>query len=140
MHFTYHNDLSELEKLAADLEAFGDEHMVNPAIVHAFNLCLDEILTNIISYGFEDGADHRVDLELSMEGEFVVATMTDNGKEFNPLTDAKDPDLESAIEEREIGGLGIFFLKQMMDELDYQYVDGRNQLTMKKQNVSLPED
>ncbi|WP_309380007.1 ATP-binding protein [Cerasicoccus frondis] len=140
MHFTYHNDLSELEKLAADLETFGDEHMVNPAVVHAFNLCLDEILTNIISYGFEDGSDHRVDLDIEMQDDLVVAKMTDNGKEFNPLTDAKDPDLDAAIEDREIGGLGIFFLKQMMDELEYEHVNGCNCLTMKKKNVALPLD
>ncbi|WP_269538834.1 ATP-binding protein [Cerasicoccus fimbriatus] len=140
MHFTYQNDLSELEKLATDLESFGEKHDINMAVVHAFNLCLDEIITNIISYGFEDGADHRIDLEMSMEGELVVAQISDNGKAFNPLTDSKDPDLESALEDREIGGLGIFFLKQMMDELDYERDGDKNRLTMKKKNVALPED
>ncbi|MEO0796019.1 MAG: ATP-binding protein [Verrucomicrobiota bacterium] len=139
MRFTYSNDLSELNELAENLETFGDEHDINPAVVHAFNLCLDEIVTNIISYGFEDGADHTITLDMSVEGELICAVVKDSGKPFNPLEDAKDPDLESALEEREIGGLGIFFLKQMMDELDYQRVEGCNCLTMRKKNVALPE-
>lgn len=140
MRFTYENDLAQLEKLATDLENFGEEADVNPAIIHAFNLCLDELLTNIISYGFDDSAEHDIYLEITREGDKVMATIVDNGKEFNPLTDAKDPDLEADIEDREIGGLGIFFLKQMMDELHYARVDGRNRLTMTKAIVELPED
>ncbi|GHC00502.1 ATP-binding protein [Cerasicoccus arenae] len=139
MRFSYRNELSELETLAQNLETFGDENDVNPAIIHAFNLCLDEILTNIISYGFEDVTEHDIYLEIHRDGEMIVATMVDNGKAFNPLTDSKDPDLETSIEDREIGGLGIFFLKQMMDELDYQRMEGYNRLTMRKKNVELPD-
>jgi len=140
MRFTYRNDLSELEKLARDLESFGEEHAVNPAVVHAFNLCLDEILTNIVSYGFEDGSEHEIHLDLTEKDEVVTATLVDEGKPFNPLTDAKDPDLDASVEDREIGGLGIFFMKQMMDAVDYERVDGRNCLTMSKRAPELPED
>jgi len=140
MRFTYRNELTELETLAGNLETFGEEEDINPAVIHAFNLCLDEIVTNIISYGFEDGADHEIALDIDRDGEWITAVVVDNGKEFNPLTDAKDPDLDASIEDREIGGLGIFFLKQMMDELNYERVDGYNRLTMKKKNVALPED
>lgn len=132
MRFIYRNDLAELEKLAADLEAFGEAHGVNPGVVHAFNLCLDEIITNIISYGFEDGAEHEIMLELRADDGQVVATVIDTGKAFNPLTDAKEPDLDASLEDREIGGLGIFFLKQMMDTLDYHRANDRNHLTMVK--------
>lgn len=140
MRFTYLNQLSELEKLAGDLESFGEKEDLNPAVVNAFNLCLDEILTNIISYGFEDEGEHEIVLDMGREGDWITAVMEDPGKEFNPLTDAKDPDLEAELEDREIGGLGIFFLKQMMDELTYERVGDRNRLTMKKKNVELPED
>lgn len=140
MRFTYQNDLSELNTLAQNLEAFGEQEDLNPAMVNAFNLCLDEIVTNIISYGFDDADTHQITLDIEREDDLVTAVVEDPGKEFNPLTDAKEPDLDASIEDREIGGLGIFFLKQMMDELDYQRVDGRNRLTMKKKVVELPED
>ncbi len=140
MRFTYENQLSELEKLAGNLEAFGEQEDVNLAVIHAFNLCLDEILTNIISYGFDDKDEHVVTLDITREGDVICAVMEDPGKEFNPLTDAKEPDLDASIEEREIGGLGIFFLKQMMDELEYERVGDHNRLTMKKKIVELPED
>lgn len=132
MRFSYRNDLSQLDKLAGDLESFGEAHGVNPAIIHAFNLCLDEIVTNIISYGFDDGANHAIQLDLSVDDRMATAVVADTGKPFNPLTDAKEPDLEADLEDREIGGLGIFFLKQMMDELEYAWEDGHNRLTMRK--------
>lgn len=140
MRYTYRNELSELEKLAGDLESFGEEHDINPGVMHAFNLCLDEILTNIVSYGFDDDGEHEVILDLSEADGVVTATMIDNGKPFNPLTDSKAPDLDAPVEDREIGGLGIFFMKQMMDALDYRRVEGCNCLTMSKKAPELPED
>ncbi len=137
MRYTYCNDLKQLDKLAEDLESFGEEAEVHPMLVHTFNLCLDEILTNIISYGFEDEDQHEVVLEIEAVGDKVKAVISDDGKAFNPLVEAKDPDLDAVIEDREIGGLGVFFLKQMMDKLDYCREGGRNILTMEK---TLPEE
>lgn len=137
MRYTYCNDLKELDKLASDLEAFGEEAGVHPMMIHTFNLCLDEILTNIISYGFEDDNEHEIILEIEAVGDTVKAIISDDGKAFNPLAEVKDPDLDSPIEDREIGGLGVFFLKQMMDKLDYRREGGRNILTMEK---TLPEE
>jgi len=139
MRFTYRNDLSELEKLAKDLETFGEKHGINPAVMHAFNLCLDEILTNIVSYGFDDGQEDEVELEIEEKDEVVTATIIDHGKSFNPLTEAQEPDLEASVEDRAIGGLGIFFMKQMMDSVDYQRINDCNCLTMSKSAPSLAE-
>lgn len=132
MTFTYCNDLSELARLATDLESFGEAHQLTPALVHAFNLCLDEVLTNIISYGYDEPAPHAVSITLSCDNGTVTAVVTDHGKPFNPLEEAPEPDLDADIEDRPIGGLGVFFLKQMMDDVRYERMGHANQLTLSK--------
>ncbi|WOO43258.1 ATP-binding protein [Rubellicoccus peritrichatus] len=137
MHFKYSHDLKELSQLAVDLEAFGEENAINPAIIPCFNLCLDEVLTNIISYGYDDGPEHAAHLTLSLADEIMTAEIRDEGRAFNPLEDAPEPDLESEIEDRDIGGLGIHFCKEMMDKLEYRREGDWNILTMSK-SVALP--
>lgn len=132
MQISYQNDLSELARLAADLEAFCQQQGLGDGIAHAFNLCLDELMTNIINYGFEDGGPHQIHLEMERKGDEVVATLRDSGKAFNPLNDAAEPDLQADLEDREIGGLGVFFVKQMMDAIDYRRDGNQNVLTLKK--------
>lgn len=142
MHFKYAHDLKELGKLATDLEVFFDEEMLNPALCHCFNLCLDELLTNIISYGYDDGPEHAAHLDMVLAGEQIVATLRDEGKAFNPLKDAPLPDLGAEIEERDIGGLGIHFCKEMMDSIEYRREDDWNILILKKSSAMphIPED
>lgn len=90
-------------------------------------ICTDELVSNVVFYG---GA---TTLEVSCEkrGDEVLLSFTDNGKAFNPLTEAKEPDITASVEEREIGGLGIFMVKKMMDVVTYKRVYERNVLSMK---------
>lgn len=132
MEFKYKHDLKELSKLAEDLEAFGEANDINPAILHCFNLCLDEMLTNIISYGYDDGPEHAAYLDISLEDEMITAVLKDEGRPFNPLEEAPDPDLDAELEDRKIGGLGIHFCKELMDSLKYQRVGDWNVLNMSK--------
>lgn len=141
MDFTYINDFKELDQLAADLEQFGEEHEVHPAVVHTFNLCLDEVLTNIISYAYEVPSQHHIYLSMRLENGEVEAIVRDHGKPFDPLHDAKEPDIDAPLEDRPIGGLGIFFCKKLMDHIAYSRVDDTNTFTLRKRNVpDLPED
>ncbi|MBC2594510.1 ATP-binding protein [Ruficoccus amylovorans] len=141
MDFTYINDVKELNQLAADLERFGEAHDLNPALVHTFNLCLDEVLTNIISYAYEVPAQHHIYLSMKLIGDEVEAVIRDHGKAFDPLHDAREPDIDAPLEERPIGGLGIFFCKQLMDHIEYRRIDETNTFTMRKANISaLPEE
>ncbi len=135
MKYVYSNNLKELEKLAANIESFAELEGVSPATAHAFNLCLDEILTNIVSYAFDDGGEHQVLLELSRSGDQIIATISDDGRIFNPLEEAEAPDIEADIEDREVGGLGIFFVREMMDSLDYRRDGDQNILTLRKRDA-----
>ena len=80
MDFTYINDTKELDQLAADLESFGEAHDLHPAVVHTFNLCLDEVLTNIISYAYEVSSKHHITLTITLDGDKVEAVVRDHGE------------------------------------------------------------
>jgi anti-sigma regulatory factor (Ser/Thr protein kinase) len=120
MHCHYRNDLAELNRLAADIELFASENGIDHATAQNFNLCLDELFTNIVSYGFTDGRHHDVRLELRATAKEIVAILRDDGNAFDPLTQAPQPDLDAPIEERKIGGLGVYFVKTLMSRVHYR--------------------
>jgi serine/threonine-protein kinase RsbW len=95
------------------------------------NLGLDELFTNIISYGFDDGIEHQIKFSLAKEQETLVVQVEDDGKPFNPL-EATGPEVSQDLDSIDIGGLGIHLVKKMMDAIDYQRVEGKNRLVLKK--------
>jgi len=99
-------------------------------------VAVEEIFTNIASYAYPDG-DGKVQLCMEFSQE-EPSTMTlrflDSGIPFDPLAKA-DPDVTLSAEERQIGGLGIYMVKKTMDEVSYDYKDGKNIFTMKKKLV-----
>lgn len=91
-------------------------------------LCVEEVAENIVNYAYGDG-DGYVIVETKMENGKLIISFCDAGIPFNPL-EKEDPDITASIEDRQIGGLGIFICKQMMDNLTYSYEDGCNKLQM----------
>ena len=95
-------------------------------------LSIEETVENVVQYAYKDSIGWmEVETNLDEKGFLLTVTLKDAGKKFNPL-DMPDPDVNLPLEEREIGGLGIFLCKQFMDEVEYHYEDGCNILTMKK--------
>lgn len=95
-------------------------------------LSVEEVVENVVSYAYEDGSGWlEAGVDLENDGLILAIEIKDAGIPFNPL-DAGEPDLDAPLEERKIGGLGIFLTKKMMDSVDYRYADGCNILTMKK--------
>jgi anti-sigma regulatory factor (Ser/Thr protein kinase) len=131
LEVTLHNRPAELERLSQAVEAYAEAHRLPPAILHAVNLCLDEVVTNIISYGYEDQADHQIMVRLSLRAGELTIEIEDDGKPFNPLT-APEPDLYKPMEERPIGGLGIHLLRKVMDDMEYRRQQDRNVLILRK--------
>jgi len=125
------NDLSELEAMAMAIEQFGEEQALPMRVVFDMNLVLEEIITNIISYGYEDELEHSIIVDISWAENQLEMSVTDDAKQFDPLAN-EAPDLLLPLEEREAGGLGIFFVKQKMDEVTYNWEQGHNVLAMKK--------
>ena len=129
--FRIKNDLTELGKISQIVEEFNETHRLPLKAVNAVSLALDEILTNIISYGYEEQGDHFIDIRISLQNEQIILEIEDDARQFNPLT-VPEADTESAINERPIGGLGVHLVRNMMDEIHYIYKNNKNCLLMKK--------
>jgi serine/threonine-protein kinase RsbW len=129
--FELKSKLSELNTLCRHLEDCGNNMQLPQKCLFEINLGLDELFTNIISYGFEDDADHRIKFSLAKKRETLVVQVEDDGKPFNPL-EAANPEVSQDLDSINIGGLGIHLVKKMMDAIDYQRVEGKNRLVLKK--------
>jgi sigma-B regulation protein RsbU (phosphoserine phosphatase) len=127
--------LSELERLTELLTEFGGRHGLAPKTLHDLNLALEEIVANIISYGYTDNREHEIKVRLSAEAGEIKAEVEDDGEPFNPL-EAPEPDTEKSLEERTIGGLGIHLVRKLTDRLEYKREGGRNLLTVRKYRES----
>jgi serine/threonine-protein kinase RsbW/sigma-B regulation protein RsbU (phosphoserine phosphatase) len=125
------NDLAELSRVAETVDEFCSELGLPPGCAFKLNVAIEELLTNTISYGYDDSGDHQIALDIAHAGETLVIEISDDARPFDPLN-APPPDLESAIEDRRIGGLGVHLVKTLMDDVGYAYRDGRNHITLRK--------
>lgn len=91
-------------------------------------LCIEEAVENIVSYAYENGQGYVV-VGTKIEGDRLILSFRDEGIPFNPL-DKPDPDITCSAEERQVGGLGIYICKQMMDKVSYVYEHKCNNLQM----------
>jgi serine/threonine-protein kinase RsbW len=124
------NELAEIPRLAARVDAFCVERNIHGGVAHRFNLALEEALTNIVAYGFPDGGRHEIEIRVVFEDSSLMASISDDGVAFDPLSQAA-PDIHAGVEEREVGGLGIHLLRKLTDAVYYRRRDGRNQLTFR---------
>ncbi len=106
------------------------------ALRFKLQLSIEEAVENVVRYAYEGGIGW-LEVGTSLDHDSLVLTveLRDAGVPFNPL-EAPDPDVTLSANEREIGGLGIFLCKQMMDTLNYKYEEGNNVLTMTKRVAS----
>ena len=112
--------------------SFLEEHSVPHKTVYQIELALEEILVNIASYAYApETGEMQIDYQLSDDSKTFTVVIADKGKEFNPL-EREDPDINAPLEEREIGGLGLFLVKKTMDEVKYERIDNKNVLMLKK--------
>lgn len=137
IQMTLRNDVTEVARVLDALEAFGEEHGLPAKKVFQLNLALDELITNIVSYGFDEGAESRIELSVSLQDGVISAELVDNGKAFNPV-EAALPELGEGIEDREAGGLGLRLIRTYMDRLDYQRDGALNRLRL-QMNVNAAE-
>jgi serine/threonine-protein kinase RsbW len=134
---TVKNRLAELERVGAALDAYAADHGLTAPTTFKVKLALDEIITNIIAYAYSDGAEHEIDVRVSLEPGRLVLQVEDDGCPFNPL-EAPAPPLAGLLAARPIGGLGIHLVRQAVDGLAYRRHGGRNRLTMQK-SIADPE-
>ncbi len=131
---TLHNDVKEVELLPAWFDALAETMPLKQENLMQLNLAIEEAVVNVMEYAFPDGEKHEftisAEVETDVQGvEVVRFVMTDGGIPFDP-TKEEDPDVTLSAEERQIGGLGIFLVKTIMQSVDYCRTDGKNVLTM----------
>ena len=106
-------------------------HIPNNQLIFNLNLVLEEAVSNVILYAYPQGEQQEIVLTAQTSDKSLIFVLTDSGKEFDP-TQVPDTDVTLSAEEREIGGLGIFLIRQIMDKVDYQRREGKNVLTLCK--------
>ena len=124
-------DVREIERLNQLVRRFGELHEIPSRALYAVNLALDEVVTNVVLYGFENSTGQEVAVRVETTGDDLRSEVVDGGREFNPL-DAPLPDLTAALEERALGGLGIHLVRSLMDRVEYRRENAKNVLTMRK--------
>ena len=129
--FVLRNELSESTRLGELLAAFTEKYDVPARLAFRIDLVLDELVTNIIKYGYKGApASEEIHIELYDAGPGKLQiVIVDAGVPFNPL-EAQAPDIDASIEDRPIGGLGIHFAKEFTEDMFYKRHNDKNYLTM----------
>ena len=130
-NLTLPNDVQEVPKLAAFVDEICEAVGIDMSSAMKMNLAIEEAVVNVMNYAYPLGTKGEVRIEAKAHEGYVEFVISDDGKPFNP-TEVKDADTTLSVEERDIGGLGIFLVKHYMDKVKYKYVDGQNVLTLRK--------
>jgi anti-sigma regulatory factor (Ser/Thr protein kinase) len=133
--FTLVNRLDALIAFNEQIEAYADEVTLPPDVLMHLELVLEEILTNVINYAYEDDKEHEIHVCADYSDSLLRMKISDDGMAFDP-TKQEAPDVQAGIEDRKIGGLGIFLVGKLMDSVAYKREQGRNILIIEKK-VSL---
>lgn len=125
------NNLAEIQRLTQFIHDFGERHRLPGDLVFNLTLCLEELAVNTITYGYGEGGHHEFSVRMWMEGRAVCVQLEDDAAPFNPL-EAPEFDLQRALQQERIGGLGITLVKRLMDVFQYERCDGRNVIRLRK--------
>ena len=125
------NQVGELERVNQFIEEIGVELGLDMELQMNLNLVMEEMVSNVIFYAYPEGKTADIELVAESNGKELTFMLSDQGKEFDPTAkEDADPDVNPM--DREIGGMGIFIVKNIMNQVTYQRLDGKNLLTMKK--------
>ena len=125
------NKVEELSRLEEFMASVTEGCNLDAAAATNINLALEEAVTNVVMYAYPEGTDGEVDIEATILDGILKFVISDDGVPFDP-TAAPEADVTLGVEERPIGGLGIFLVRKIMDSVEYCRENGRNRLTMTK--------
>ena len=125
------NDISEIRRLHRSVIQFAEQNRLRKDLIADIRLVMEEVFSNIVQYGFEDEDRHHIAVDMEYRGGELILSVVDDGKPFNPLQ-APPPEIDKPLEDRCPGGMGIFMVTRLMDQLEYRMEEGKNILKMKK--------
>jgi len=126
------NQVDDLQHVAEFVEEIADELQLPPELTMNFNLVLEEMVSNVIFYAYPKENDQPIILNATADDNTISFIITDEGRAFDP-TAQEDADMSVNPADRQLGGMGIFITRQIMDDVSYQRINGCNILTMTKQ-------
>ena len=124
--FSFPADKKEVGRVVDFINGFLEKKDMNSKIISQIDITVDEICSNIFNYAYKDKKG-QVLVEISYKDNAVTIRFVDTGVKFNPL-EKEDPDVNLSLQERKVGGLGIYLVKQLMDDVKYEY-------SPKKENI-----
>ena len=133
MHRTIllNNNIAEIPLLSEFIDNFAEEVGLDYSLTMSLNLAMEEAVVNVMKYAYPQGEQGKIYISADVDGDDVVFVISDSGVAFDPTTKA-EVDVEQKAEDRPIGGLGIHLVRQIMDSIVYERVDGKNILTLYK--------
>ncbi len=146
LSFTIKNKLEELARLADIIDARAEERNWPVGWAMNMNVCLDELITNVISYGYRDQPDGQdaesddIRIVVSEADDDLIVEMEDHGSPYNPFVEAPEPDVDAGVEDRKIGGLGVYLVKQLTDETSWERRGNVNHIRLVKHGLNRTEE
>ena len=128
---TLTNDIEQVPQLADFVDMVCEEAGFDPSVSIQMNLAIEEAVVNVMSYAYPVGTVGNVIIEAQANEDCLTFTIIDNGTPFDP-TAKSEVDTTLSAEERPIGGLGIHLVRQLMDSINYERIDNKNILTLRK--------
>jgi serine/threonine-protein kinase RsbW len=126
---SFRNDDAELRPLSEWFRGFASRNGITGTRALDFELCLNELVTNVIHYAYEDRGEHEIRVALERDGGELRATIEDDGRPFNPL-EKPPPEPAFSLEAAGVGGWGIPIVRGFADDVSYERREGRNRLTI----------
>ena len=123
------SSLQAIPLLAEEIQEWGEAHAINKKTLFRANLVLEELITNIICYGHRNDLNKKISLTIKKSRDHLIITLQDEAPRFNPLLQPTAP-IHKQLEERTIGGLGIYFVRSLTDHIEYFYTGKGNQLIL----------
>ncbi len=128
-------NLDALQQVQNAVEEFGETQDWPQKLIYQINLVLEELSVNIINYAYDGDEAQKFDIRMVLEADTLTIDIIDGGRAFNPLSEAPEPDLTSDVEDRPIGGLGVYLVRKVMDDLHYRREMDRNHITLVKKGI-----
>ena len=125
------NDIETIPQLNEFIDSVAEEVGLDMSLTMSLNLAIEEAVVNVMEYAYPEGQKGNVEIEVTADQEWMTFVIADTGIAFDP-TMKEDADTTLSAEERPIGGLGIFLVRQLMDVIDYKRQDNKNVLTLRK--------
>ena len=135
LDFKIKNNREELKMLNRSIRTFLSTIKIPPKTIYKVDLILEEMITNIIKYGYNDNKDHEIEIKMNITKEYIRIRIIDDGKEFDSEI-SPAPNIETPLEEMRLGGLGLHLVKNIIHNMKYKRHKKKNVLRVKLETLS----